>query len=81
MKEHIEFLDMNFSTKLMVLVTASDNLSGYDVNQDFVSLLESDLRRWLSTETVERLICEGGPQDVKIEIIAHESNLSDVSGE
>ena len=72
---------MEFTTKLHVRLMGENSLAEYDTNQDFVSMLELDLERWIATSTVERLICRDGEQVVHIDLIPHGSNLSDVTGE
>ena len=85
--KHYKYLDLILKARISVSVSAEDELEGYDINQDLVSLLAGDLGRLINKgEIVRRLVCDSSDQVVHFELFTNyedpeELSLSDVTGE
>ena len=85
--KHYKYLDLILTARISASVSAEDELEGYDINQDLISLLAGDLGRLINNgEIVRRLNCDSGDQDVRIEFFTNYEDVeglsvSDVTGE
>jgi len=74
-------VELTYTAKLAVNISANNLLSGYDVNHDMVSfyneMFDKAVQKYFSMEVVT----EHGDAFCDVEVVVNDSNVSDVTGE
>ena len=74
-------VELTYTAKISVVVSADNNLSGYDTNHDMVSfyneMFDKAVQKYFSMEVTT----DQGEAFCDVEVVVNNSNVSDVTGE